>query len=216
MSAAERVKAIRPFANNEIAAILTAAETNEPDYHPLFLLLARTGMRPGEAAALQWPDINFVQRTALVERAISAGEVGTTKTEGIRTVDLSQELVDRLRALQAARPALKLKYKWTEMPEWVFCNSDGHPLDESRTRKKFAKVMKKAKVSGHRMYDLRHTWATVMLSKGVPITYVADQLGHAKPSTTLQWYARWLPQDSKAYVDSLDAVPEPILSAAAR
>jgi integrase len=76
--------------------------------------------------------------------------------------------------------------------------------------------MKKAKVSGHRMYDLRHTWATVMLSKGVPITYVADQLGHAKPSTTLQWYARWLPQDSKAYVDSLDAVPEPILSAAAR
>jgi hypothetical protein len=65
--------------------------------------------------------------------------------------------------------------------------------------------MKKAGVSGHRLYDLRHTCATAMLAKGAPITYVAAQLGHAKPTTTLQHYARWLPQASVGFVDLLDA-----------
>ena len=61
-------------------------------------------------------------------------------------------------------------------------------------------------MSGHRLYDLRHTFATLLLAKGAPITYVAAQLGHAKPSTTLQWYARWLPQADAGFVHRLDAV----------
>jgi Phage integrase family len=95
--------------------------------------------------------------------------------------------------------------KWTELPEWVFVNREGKPLDESKLRKRFAKVLKEAGLSGHRLYDLRHMFATALLARSVPVIYVASQLGHAKPTTTLQWYAHWLPQDSdKSFVDSLD------------
>jgi integrase len=53
-------------------------------------------------------------------------------------------------------------------------------------------------------YDLRHTFATLHLAKGHPITYVSAQLGHSSPSTTLRWYAHWLPTSEKRYADSLD------------
>jgi hypothetical protein len=47
--------------------------------------------------------------------------------------------------------------------------------------------------------------ATLLLSRGVPITYVSAQLGHAKPTTTLQWYSHWLPApDAHRFVDGLD------------
>ena len=72
------------------------------------------------------------------------------------------------------------------------------------------RATKRAGLSGHRVYDLRHTYATPFLARGVPITYVAAQLGHAKPATTLQWYAHWLPRESKSFVDSLDRVVDKV------
>jgi len=54
------------------------------------------------------------------------------------------------------------------------------------------------------VYDLRHTFATLLLNKGVPITYVSAQLGHADPTTTLTWYAHYLSKATARYVDLLD------------
>jgi integrase len=205
VSAAERQKAIRPFSDGELAKVLGAAREDDAEHHPLFLLLARTGMRPGESFALQWTDLDLTNRKILVERALSAGVIATTKTDGIRTVDMSQELAAALAALFKQREAQTIKAGWGEVPEIVFINAAGNQLDESRVRKRFARAMRKAGISGHRLYDLRHTFATALLAKGAPITYVAAQLGHAKPTTTLQHYGRWLPQASFGFVDRLDA-----------
>ena len=56
-------------------------------YYPLFLTLARTGCRPGEALALRWMDVNFQTREILIERALSAGRIGATKTGRSRRAD---------------------------------------------------------------------------------------------------------------------------------
>jgi len=53
-------------------------------------------------------------------------------------------------------------------------------------------------------YDLRHTYASLLLSEGVPLLYVSQQLGHAKPTTTLKHYAKWMPRGNRRYVDMLD------------
>jgi integrase len=84
-------------------------------------------------------------------------------------------------------------------------------LDDSRVRKHFQRLMRLSAISDHRVYDLRHTFATLLLSKGAPITYVASQLGHASPNTTLRWYAHWLPNDAARYVDFLDKDSKPDL-----
>jgi integrase len=204
ISAAERQKSIRPFSDDELGRVLSWVNKGDAEYYPLFMLLARTGIRPGEAFALKWTDIDFAHRKILVERALSAGKIGPTKTDSVRTVEMSRELGGVLSALHKRRESQTLKEGWGEVPEPVFINGEANLLDESRVRKQFARAMKKAGISGHRLYDLRHTFASALLAKGAPITYVAAQLGHAKPTTTLQHYSRWLPQASVEYVDRLD------------
>ena len=213
----ERQQVIRPLSDEELARFLDVAKHDRPERRrhevlygsenfALFLTLARTGVRPGEAFGLNWEDIDFSKREILIERTLSSsGHVGTTKTGRSRRVDMSLELASALAALYKHREAQALQRGWGEVPQCVFINDRGQPLDESRVRKQFARIMRQARISGHRLYDLRHTFATLLISRGIPITYVAAQLGHAKPTTTLQWYAHWLPRSDKTFVDALDS-----------
>ncbi len=71
-------------------------------------------------------------------------------------------------------------------------------------RKAFAQALKRAKLPGFRLYDLRHTFASLLLAQNAPITYVSAQLGHTDATTTLRWYARWLPRTDRRAMDMLD------------
>ena len=51
---------------------------------------------------------------------------------------------------------------------------------------------------------MRHTYASLLLAAGAPITYVSAQLGPANPSTTLRFYAKWIPSKGHRWVDLLD------------
>jgi len=71
-------------------------------------------------------------------------------------------------------------------------------------RKAFAQAHKRAKLPGFRLYDLRYTFASLLLAQNAPITYVSAQLGHTDATTTLRWYARWLPRTDRRAMDMLD------------
>ena len=68
----------------------------------------------------------------------------------------------------------------------------------------FGRTLKRTGLGGHRPYDLRHTFACLHLAEGVPLTYVAAQMGHANPTTTLRWYGRWIKGQGQRWVDVLD------------
>jgi integrase len=66
------------------------------------------------------------------------------------------------------------------------------------------RLLKRAKLSPYRVYDCRHTYASLLLNAVAPITYVAQQLGHSSPATTLRHYAKWVKGRGRRWVDLLD------------
>ena len=72
-------------------------------------------------------------------------------------------------------------------------------------RKLFKRTLRRAGLPGFRLYDLRHTYASLLLAEGAPITYVAAQLGHRKPTTTLRYYAHFIPREGRRWVNVLDS-----------
>ena len=90
-------------------------------------------------------------------------------------------------------------------PEWVFPSVTGSALDESNVRKALNRLLDAAGLDRRGPHQMPHTFASLLLQEGAPITYVSRQLGHRDASITLRVYAHWIPDVSamKA-VDLLD------------
>jgi len=201
---------IRPMTYQQLAVCLRAARQHcSPRDALLLLTLADTGLRPSEALALQWPDVDTTGRTITVERAVTLrGRIKPTKTEKSRPVDLSSRLAEALAGWQAAGEAEALA-KGTETPSiYIFPSRTGKPLEAPTIAREFQALLRRAGLPRFRLYDLRHTYATQLLVENAPLTYVAAQLGHAKPTTTLAFYAHWLPRGDKTYIDRLTLARE--------
>jgi integrase len=210
LTPAERIQKVRPMSWEQRDALLAALKN--PRYSTLFELLAKAGLRPGEAFALQPGDIDWGNRTLRVERSWNLQRIKSTKTYEERTVDLSPDLLRLLERHMAWVKADALRCGLGE-PEWLFPNDEGKPHDESRVRKFHKKGLKDAKLPSFRLYDLRHTYASLLLAAGAPITYVSAQLGHANPGTTLKYYARWIPSRGQRWVDLLDRAASAVAGA---
>jgi len=139
----------------------------------LISVLAYAGLRPGEALALQWRDIR--EQTILVERAVSLGVEKDTKTAAHRTVRLLPPLAADLREwrLRSGRPADKaLIFPSVTGAAW------SQPAYQSWRRRAFKRSLAFANVEHARPYDLRHSFASLLLHEGRSVIYVARQLGH--------------------------------------
>ena len=200
----------------QLAVFLAAAQAGGSRRDAaLVLTLAEAGLRPGEAVALQWPDLDLAGRTLRVARAVSCGELKATKTGEARVVDLTGRLAAALGDLQVHAEADALVAGRDASP-WIFPAAADAPLEAKAVARRFRAVVARAGLPRFRLYDLRHTYASHLLAAGAPLTYVAAQLGHAKPSTTLQFYARWIPSGTdRAFIDRLErartAAPAPAL-----
>ena len=178
------------------------------------MILALAGTRPGEATALRVGDIDFAGLTLQIERAVSkSGHGGVPKDGDRRMVDLHPRLVPVLKrvARELKEDALGRGQAWDESA-YLSATSTGRPLDLANVEKALKRVFRAMAAPGqepprHVLYDLR--FATTLLAKGVPVTYVSSQLGHSNPSTTFKHYAHWLPRPDRRYVDQLLAPDEP-------
>jgi integrase len=207
ISQAERLKKIRPMDQDQLLLFLEKAE-DEPRFAGFFNLLAKAGLRPGEARALYPGDLDLRNQTVRVEKALSGTRLKSTKTEEVRDVDLSDELLYRLQS-QLVRVKTEALQRGSGEPKWLFSNSAGQPLEDRKIGQAFHRILKKAKLPTFRVYDMRHTFASILLAEGAPITYVSQQLGHANPTTTLQFYAHWIPNKKKRFVNLLDSKSQP-------
>lgn len=172
----EEVQALPPAKIEAMRAALGARDAT------LISVLAYAGLRPGEALGLRWGDIR--ERTLLIQRSISLGTEADTKTRQHRTVRLLAPLASDLRIwrMAAGRP---------DDHELVFPGRDGHPWTQaayqSWRRRAFARATQAAGLARARTYDLRHSFASLLLHEGRSVIYVARQLGHDARLTLTQY-----------------------------
>jgi integrase len=203
MTQADRLQKIRPMSWDDRDALLGAAAADRR-HAALFATLAKAGLRPGEGFALKPTDIDFKNLTGRVERAATDdGSIKATKTHEMRIVDLTPDLAAALKRHVTWLRAEALR-TGTGEPEWLFPKADGTLMDKNHAAAIFRRLLKHAGLPHYRVYDLRHTFASLLLAEGAPITYVAAQLGHSSPATTLRYYAKWIPSKGRRWVNSLD------------
>lgn len=168
--------------------------------YALWLLYATTGIRRGEALGLRWDDLDLDTGTVFIHRnrTMSAGKVVVheTKTEhGRRKIALDPTTVNVLRRhrVRQLEERLAADGAWHETGA-VFARPDGrelHPTNDVTDT--FREHCADAGLPRIRLHDIRHTYATIALSNGVPITVVSRRLGHATVSITLDIYSHCMP-----------------------
>jgi len=199
-------KAIEPLSREELAHLLDAFKKYYPQDYPMALTLARTGMRFGELLGLKWGDIDFHGSFINIQRSLSKSRIEETPKSGkSRRVDMSKQLCEVLKDLLKQRKRQTLKAGWRELPEFVFINTQGKPLDDSHWRERtFEKALAKAGMRRIKVHTLRHTYASLLIQNGESLFYVQKQLGHSSISITCDTYGHLSPQGNHDAVNRLD------------
>jgi len=209
---------IVPLTAEEIHRLLEAARALDqeradrpmkevsPSYHLFLLTGVRTGLRLGELMGLQWGDLDFAGRFIEVKRQWNRGAYSPTKSGKGRRVDMSLQLCGALRqAMDSRRVELAIQGRELAPEEAIFRTTVGRPLQESNVRRRLlAPCLERAGLRQIHPHVLRHTFASLLLSNGEPITYVKEQLGHASIQLTVDTYGHLIPGANKAAVDRLD------------
>lgn len=150
---------------------------------PMAIISLNTGLRRGELFNLTWPDIDFSQKTLTV-----VGE--GAKSDQTRHIPLNKEALQTIKEWKTQSSGLPL----------LFPSQTGGVMDN--VKKSWDGVLKEAKVSSFRWHDLRHTFASKLAMKGVPLNTIRDLLGHADLKMTLR-YAHLAPDSKAAAVELL-------------
>ena len=198
-----------PFTSKDATQVVETARESFSDWYAFVICGFRTGMRLGELLALQWGDLDWQGSYMQIRRNLVRGKLTTPKNHQRRKIDMSRQLRAVLR-LHLRRQRVQL-FEYGLRPDWVFATSIRTPLDESNVRRMFNKILDKAELHRRGPHQMRHTFASLLLQAGEPITYVSKQLGHRDASITLRVYAHWLPDSSaRRGVDRLDQ-PESVV-----
>ena len=134
----------------------------DPEWRTMILTALKTGMRVGELLALQWDSVDLVAGRIVVRRSDWRGHVGTPKNGKSREMPISPVLLEALKAHRHLKG------------EMVFCpdGEGGRPFKENELRRPLYRACKKAGLRRIGWHVLRHTFASHLVMRGVPLKAV--------------------------------------------
>jgi integrase len=167
-------------------------------YGPVFAVALTTAARPSEYLALKWHDIDWERGTMSVARTLEKVRGGwrfaeTKRARCRRVIKLQEWVLEILKGLHAETKPKPAGSSWPGAAELIFTTPSGRPIHVDKLAKKFKSILDEAGLPAIRLYDLRHTGATLALAAGVPPKVVSEQLGHASAAFTLDVYSHVLP-----------------------
>lgn len=180
------------FNKNEIDTLLFEAKKRSHPYYNHWVLALMTGMRKGELHALNWTDIDFENKVISVTKSWSPKNgFGPTKNNRNRYIPISNELELFLRNLQS-KNVNNNEYVLERHSSWM-------SGEQAKVLREFCEEIG---ITSIRFHDLRATFITQMLIKGVALAKVMKIVGHSSIKTTMK-YLRLVAQDTQGATESL-------------
>lgn len=198
---------------SEVERLLDAC-VGDLELHAFLVVSANTGARRGEICALRWSDVDLDGRVVTVRRSV-AKETGSgavlrqTKTGAAGRVAIGEQATAVLRQLLHYRRETALA-AGEELPVDAFVWSQdvlgSRPTYPDTMTARFSQLRASVGLENVQLRQLRHFAATQLLSAGVDVRTVAGRLRHARPATTLDRYAAWVPARDQEAADVLDNI----------
>jgi len=180
---------IDPFAPEELRAIIASAYQIDHDFGCLVQIVSQCGLRPGEGLGLRRCDLDLKTAEVHVKGTFSRGRLGKPKTtSSTRVVSLVDHvLVDEAlsRSVLAKIKAMKLTNMDPEARVWPLSAVAYWP-------RRWKQALTKAEVRYRKPHAMRHTFASILLSRGENLLEIQEAGGWRSATVLLSTYARWI------------------------
>lgn len=198
---------MKAFSPVQAGRFLAAAQDDR--WYALWLLLVSTGLRPSEALGLMWADVEEstlrVQRTLVRDRGGEWRLAEPKTARSRRAIAIHEDVTRALRELRRRQLTERFRLGPAyEDHDLVFATEVGTPLHlRNLEARHFKAILRTAELPPVRLYDLRHTAASLMLANGENLKVVADRLGHASIKLTADVYSHVTPEVDRQAADRL-------------
>lgn len=202
----------------ELNEKIKASQNQFLKHLPAMLLMLNTGWRVGELLALNWSDVDFKERTAVINKTLTRAKLrdadgnavskskevhaNQTKTGASeRITPLNDKAIELLEQIQLYNRRMKIRSKY------VVCTKDGGYVSERNLLRTFKSVMGIIGAEkDYTIHSLRHTYASRMLEAGVDVSVVSKLLGHADINVTYKKYIHVDPGHLRQSMENVKAV----------
>ena len=181
---------------NQAEADKLVGLARDADERALLLFALHTGARAGEQLAVEWGDLDWQSGQVVIRRGYDTVEdqTGPTKSKRERRIPMTGSLQAALKAVRHLRGPL------------VFCRPDGSHLSYAQLHEPLWGACRRAGLRKVRWHDLRHSFASNLVSAGVPVRQVQEWMGHSTITMTMR-YAHLAPDGGKDLIAVLEGGP---------
>lgn len=155
------------------------------DFELLFLLDLGTGLRLGELLALDWENINLESKTINIEQSVKEVYVyDTPESKHIETIFQKPKTKTSIRTITIPNNLVELLKLQKNKTGLLFKDENGNPIRGRIVYSRWNSILKKCKIPHKKFHAIRHTYASMLLKKGVDIETVAELMGHSTITIT--------------------------------
>lgn len=197
-------------------------KNNDVELKNFFILALGTGMRQGEIMGLKWNDINFKTKTITITRSLKKvtfiNADGSRRSEyieqtpktksSIREIPISESVLKCLKDQEKIQKLNKLYVDNTLYinSDYVFTDKIGNTIDKNKPNRHFRAILEKLDITPIKFHSLRHTFATRLFEKNIPVKTVQSLLGHKDINTTMNIYTHVMKEQKEKAINILDDI----------
>jgi integrase len=211
---------VDPFNASELRAILKASRASDPDFAVLIQLMAQAGLRPGEAMAIRRGNVNLEAGTVDVRGTWSRGRLGPPKNRhSTRTVSVLHPITEDTTQWRPGAAGMETRRVLDGLGILVAVTADqeaplfpagkktSEPMNNMVFDRTWRRILKASGIRYRKPHTARHSFASILLSRNAPLTYIQKAGGWKSATVLLGTYAKWVQDDLAA--SSVASSPSP-------